>query len=565
MRRAHASVIAAVFVLGVVAACSDVPSGPQAGSTEVVAARADHRSGSCLSMGELEGLARQVFGKRGPNVNSVLGKLESLEKDLKRGKTAKAIEAAHRIVEFTLDHHRAGNLPGTTAQLTAFVNGVYCFVGLDLRINEPSNSHLIFPADQPQIVRSVDLQAGLSLQANPVTEPTLIEFQQLPDTFSLPGGGPLGTKLDQYPGYLSIVKSSQTNAPLAQPVVVGVCASGVIPQDVRDRLRLGHQKTSGFEVAPAADAGFLVCENAVEVIGSAGVLSRIAGFLSPKPLQASAAHLFVGGGVGGTVTEFSRFAPVDPALRSGGGVGGTVTEFTRSSLNDLFAGPVSPVESCSPITALEGHQVSAACRPFVRIATRLGTVLEGVPVMWGVTAGSGTVADETLAECGAFASTIVAPTDLFGRSAICWTLGAAGPQQVQATPSAGGDAPAGVTFEPATVTFNAVATPAIGVPAVIILLQGDGETAIAGQLTRIPPKIRVEDAYGNPVGGVTVDWTTVIGTGHPKRPTSVTDLLGKTITDWTVGLGANRLRISFSLDGVLVAAIHIDATGIPAP
>src|SRR5690606_21140084 len=115
-----------------------------------------------------------------------------------------------------------------------------------------------------QVVYAIDGQSAIAFQANPVFEPTLIEFVQLPDTFSAPGGGPLDTKLDQYPGFITITKSSATNAPLAKPAVVGICAAGVIPQDVRDRLRLGHGKAAGFEIAAEGDASFLDCENLVE-------------------------------------------------------------------------------------------------------------------------------------------------------------------------------------------------------------------------------------------------------------------------------------------------------------
>lgn len=569
MRR-HIPLVFALAICTFVAACGDAPSEPDGGLNPHRDAANAIIPGTCTTVGALNTLARAVFLTASPTVTSVLGKIENLDRQINRGQFDKAREQAHAIVDFALKHYHAGRLPGTDAALTAFVNAIYCFAGIDIRINEPSNSHLILPGDVPQVVYSVDAQAAIKFEANPVSEPTLVEFRQLPDTFTVPGSGPLDTKLDQYPGFLTITKSSETNAPLTKPAVVGICASGVIPQEVRDRLRLGHGASSGFAITQASDASFLDCANeVVEPIVSSGLrraFDRIADFLQPTPLHARSAMLFrAGGGVGGTVTEFSPFAPVDPELRAGGGVGGTVTEFMRAPMSGLLlSNTVSPVEPCLTIRATEGAPVPQNCRPFVRITTRLGTSFATVPVTWAVTLGGGNVAALTSAECGAYASTALTATDLFGRARICWKLGVAGANRVTATPAVGGDASAGVTFQPATVTFDAVATIAdLGLPTVLTIIEGNGQTAPAGQTTPIAPVVKVTDPYGNPVAGVPVTWLQLEGSGSGSPAQVLTNANGLASAVWTLGVGYNKLKAY--IDHTVFVFVYFDATGTAAP
>lgn len=555
-----------LVAIAFIASCGEAPSSPER-YQRTNAANAIV-PGTCATLTDLQDLAGAVFLTASPNVNSVRGKINVLGKAVEEGRFADAIAQAHLIVDFTLGHYEAGRLPGTEEQLTAFVNSIYCFAGIDIGINEPSNSHLILPSDGEQIVYSIDQQAAIKFQANPVSEPTLIEFQQIEDTYE-PGAGPLDTKLDQYPGFITITKSSETNAPLTKSAVVGICASGVIPQEVRDDLRLGHGAASGFEIAEQADASFLDCENLVdEQVSRSGMrraFDAVLDFVQPTKLHARNAMFFRGGGIGGTVTEFSPFAPVDINLRSGGGIGGTVTEFIRAPMSNLLLSEsVLPVETCTTITGLPGAPVSEACRPFVRITTRLGTHLADVPVDWAVTLGGGLVAAKSTEGCGAYAAMVLSPTDLFGRSTICWKLGEPGANQVTATPRAGGDAPAGVTFEPATVTFDAEAVPAdAGVPKVLTIIEGAGQTAPAGHSTPVAPQVRVTDPYGNPVAGIPVKWEVREGTGSVTPVSLLSDADGRASATWILGAGYNKLKAY--IDHTVFVYVYFEGTGTVAP
>lgn len=514
------------------AACADVATAPDTALVQRGPAASTIVPGTCINLAGLNALAAPLFGPNtNPNINSVLSKLRSLDRDVRRGAIASAQARAYEIVQFTLKKHNQGGLSGSAAQVKAFTDKVFCFAGIDLN-PLPDNTFLIMPSDEPQVVTNIGGTAGVAFDANPVSEPTLIVIQTI--------STPLDTRLDQYPGFISIEKSSASNAPLTRPAVVGVCATGVIPQAVRDRLRLGHGKSLGFEIAAPGDAGFLDCPNLIaDAGGQAPLWKRLAGLVLPQTLHASSA-MFAGGGVGGTVTEFSPFAPVDPELSYGGGVGGTVTEFIRESPSSvLFSNVITPVDPCA--APLAGKPLNASCLPFVEIRTRLGTIMTGVPVLWNVTAGGGVISPRTLYCGNNYAATAATTTNELGRAGICWTLGAPGTNSVSATPSAGGDAPAGVTFTPAVRTFSRTAV--VGPPTQISIVQGDGQTGMAGGPAPTTLIVMVTDSEGYPVPGVTVYWLSIEGGGTATPLSPTTDLTGLARANWTLGApGTNRMK-----------------------
>lgn len=457
-------VLVAAFAL----ACTDAPSAPalpeqsEASALTLSQASADiHWTRGCPTIGPLSVLAIAIMSHNNEDRRMVVARLGQLSEEVRARRQERIRERAHALVDFLLQRYQAGKFRGTDAQFAALINAIYCFAGIDIDVDSPKNTELILPSDQPQVVLVNNGQAGVQLEANPVTEPTLITVEQLPDTFS--NNGFLDTKLDQYPGFLLVTKQSEGNAPLAKPVVVAVCATGAIPSAVRDRLRLGHGKATGFEIAEPGDASFLTCPTVVGAARPATGWARVGELLMPKRVQAFQQEF--GGGVGGTVTEFSPFAPVDPELQFGGGVGGTVTEFTRMGFKQqsaLLDRALAVTGACStPIEGAEGSPLRDACRPYISLTTRLGTPFIGVPITWDVTLGGGSVAGNTGA-CGTFGTSATNVTGPNGRAGICWTLGTVGANQVRATPSLGGDAVDGVSFSPASTTFDAIANPPAG-------------------------------------------------------------------------------------------------------
>lgn len=480
MRNTKSLTLAAAAALALaVAACTDRSDNGMATSPNLRRGAVGNVTlGACTTIAQLNALASSVFGAGSPNVSSVLGKLDNLRKKVDAGDVQGAQDQANNIVTFVQQKAAQGTLPGTQAQVTAFISGVLCFAGLS------PDTFLILPTDDAQVRLASSGQSGVSLADHTVTVPTLLTITALPDT----GTSPLDTKLDQYPTYISI----QTSSGFTKPAVVALCPSAAVPAEVRSHLRVGHQAAAGFVVTPPADASFLPCSTSTAQSSMPGWLRTVASLILPKPLYAAR---FEFGGVGGLATEFSPFGIVDAELSFGGGVGGLATEFRRkgSSPSGLTpslpnrhptfkveAGGASSVAgeragvpagrgtiafsvaggACTALTTTVGTPVEPECRPTITIATHNGTVMTNVPVGWQMLAGGGAIAPEALdtSACGAFGTSAATATDVAGKAGICWTLGTTtGDNTVAATPTFGGDAPDGVTFSPAGLTFTATA------------------------------------------------------------------------------------------------------------
>jgi hypothetical protein len=451
--------------------------------------------GTCGTLSALISLTNDVFGAGSPDANSAIGKLNNIQHQIDIANYATAKEHAFTLVQFILAKWKTGGLPGSQAQVVSLVNAIFCYVGLAVEISDPFNTSVIFPTDSAATIVSSDGSVGTVLPTGSVTEPSVISFRAIVDTFTTPGAGPLHTRLDQYRGYIGLSHQSETNAGFTQPVVVGVCTAPGIPTSVRARLRLGHDASTGFEITPPADASFLHCPTTTSQVRSPGWLRSLANLVLPSKLYATQEEFF-SAGVGGTAGEYSDFAPVDPEVEFSAGVGGTAGEYIRLPGSTLRLGSLISGNGCDPIEAPVGTAVDDVCLPFIKLATPLGTPLTGVTVAWDVTAGAGSIAPRTLGVCGGFGSLATTTTSSFGKAGICWTLGAAGTNSVTATPSLTGDAAVGgVVFNPPVETFNAIANPAVS----IVFDQQPPSTMVAG--TPFAVSARVVDKYGNPVMG----------------------------------------------------------------
>lgn len=453
MRRYPIALATALAAVLLAASCTDRsnPTRPLTGKVS-----ANIVPGTCTTLANLQSLVNTVFGAGSPNASSALGKLNNLDHFIQQGNFSGAQTSALNLVSFI--QQKAPTLPGG-AQAQALINAIECYAGL------LQNTFLVMPTDSAQVIISSDGVSGIKLPGNPVSQPTLITFNTL-DT----NASPLVTDLDQYPVYVDITQQSGVTNSLIAPVIVAVCPVVGIPDSILSRLRLGHQASYGFEITPSADASFLSCANlaSTERHNVPAWMHTLASLILPKPAYA---RMRLSGGVGGTATELSPFGPVDPILGISGGVGGTATELrptkTRSgvsaSVHRAAGGVSAQVVSVACTQAVNGAALPPECRPMITVATARGHVLANVPVSWAVTAGGGqTAAEATDLSCGVFGTTASNATSPLGNAGACWTIGpVAGANSLTSTPSAGGDAPAGVTFSPAVTTFNVTGIKAI--------------------------------------------------------------------------------------------------------
>lgn len=468
MRRKTLKSIAALSCLVVLAACADSsPAGrvlAALSNQPTVAPRTAGSSAttaptcSVTSLADLQALVDAAFGAGSPDANSVHGKIDNLQHQIDIGDVNATKAQAFNTVEFILKKNSQKPLPGGTSAVVQLVNAVFCYASLSMYITDPANSFFIYPTDLPQTLVNSTGAAGIQLDANPVSEPTLITIIPYDTTYTL-GEGPLNTQLDQYPGFYHFEKFSPTGAPLAKPAVVAVCPAASVPATALPTLHLGHNASAGFEMPDRVAADFLNCAAVAQADKPAGIGDRILSFFMPRDAWA-AAPMYWSGGIGGTISELSPFGTVDASVSFSGGIGGTISELLGSPIRTFRS---TSLESAvpPPCEAPIGESVSVGCRPMVQLLTPRGHKLVNVPVTFTVESGGGSIGVQTSSGACAlpFSSTsLVKSSSSFGRASVCWTLGSVpSPNIVRATPGVGDVLPPGVVITPTVEATSASA------------------------------------------------------------------------------------------------------------
>ncbi|HEX9895501.1 MAG TPA: Ig-like domain-containing protein [Gemmatimonadales bacterium] len=154
-----------------------------------------------------------------------------------------------------------------------------------------------------------------------------------------------------------------------------------------------------------------------------------------------------------------------------------------------------------------------------------GNPAGGVPVTWSILSGNGTLEEASL------------ETNPSGLATALFRLGA--------TPG-GNTVRAAVGAAPLFTDFSATGT--IGVADSIEIVSGDSVSALPG--STLPPfVVRVTDAVGNPVAGVTVTWEIVTGTGVLTPASSLTDAAGTASTVYRLGPGFGTREVQARIPG----------------
>jgi adhesin/invasin len=122
----------------------------------------------------------------------------------------------------------------------------------------------------------------------------------------------------------------------------------------------------------------------------------------------------------------------------------------------------------------------------------------------------------------------------------------------------------GSTINGTAVTSNLpTITVVAGTPAVISVLAGEGQQAIAGTAVPVAPEVTVRDAQGNPVSGVAVTFAVTQGGGSVTGAAKTTDAAGRAaVTDWTLGELAGQNRLTATAAGL---SVEFSANAITGP
>ena len=192
-------------------------------------------------------------------------------------------------------------------------------------------------------------------------------------------------------------------------------------------------------------------------------------------------------------------------------------------------------------TATAGTAVAVA--PAVRVNDANGNAVAGAGVVFSVLTGGGRVTNGVRFTNASGVATVGG-----------WTLGStAGAQTLSATVSEGA-----VTNNPVVFTATAVA----GTAAQLTSVSATTQTATVATAVSAAPSVRVADANGNPVAGVSVTFAVTSGGGQITGATQQSNAQGiATLGSWVLGNTAGSNQVAAVLAGQ--PAVVFTAIGTP--
>lgn len=434
---------AALAALVVVTSCSDGSTDP--GPTQVIVPLPSIVCAPNADWIALKSESDSVLTEGSLNATTVRSKLDNLERLCAATNVAAARQQAVEVVHFVVARYESGVLTpivpqGSTPERETvdFINHVLASAIINVAYTQLANSWIVNPSDPTKTLVTTDGLASITVAGADVDSTTLITAESL-----APSPGYLQTDLDQYARYYRFNKSSGEDE-FKNPVTVAICVltPASMPDSVFNRLRIGAQHSSGFEVtAPSAPpSGFECTAEAIRKRARSTGSGASASIIGDD-----GSGLVERGGVGGLADNFSDFGVIDPEISARGGVGGLADNFRPRPGSSL----ANEASACTSLSATPGAQVDVSCRPMVTFQTAVGeTPLDGIPVTFTVLTGGGQVAVENPDQsCGAFSSSVTttsAPGT--GVARVCWILGAVGANTVGAKAANGGDAINGTYF-----------------------------------------------------------------------------------------------------------------------
>jgi hypothetical protein len=99
-------------------------------------------------------------------------------------------------------------------------------------------------------------------------------------------------------------------------------------------------------------------------------------------------------------------------------------------------------------------------------------------------------------------------------------------------------------------------------PTAISGVSGDGQIAVVGRALPAPFVVRVTDAQGTAVSGVTVTWAVTAGGGSLSATSTQTDSQGQASVTLTLGLTVGTNTVTASSPGLSGSPVVFNATGV---
>jgi hypothetical protein len=209
------------------------------------------------------------------------------------------------------------------------------------------------------------------------------------------------------------------------------------------------------------------------------------------------------------------------------------------------AGPATSVAKQAGDAQTTGTGTPVAIAPSVVVKDAYNNLVPGVLVTFAAASGGGAVGGATQLTSATGVATVGS-----------WTLGSAGANTLTATVAG-----SGVTGNP--LTFNATAT-AAGAAANVAAYVGNAQTGLVGYAVNVRPAVKVTDAGGAAVQGVSVTFAVASGSGSVTGPTVTTNVFGiAQVGSWALGAGAgtNTLTATATGSGLAGNPVTFSATG----
>ena len=252
-----------------------------------------------------------------------------------------------------------------------------------------------------------------------------------------------------------------------------------------------------------------------------------------------------GGSLAPTTTRTDAAGKTSASWTLGTVAGENTATAAVSGLPPVSFRAIATAGAPTELTKMRGEEQSGAAGSAlsdtlaVRVTDAHGNPVRGVAVTWTVSSGGGAV------------SVLAPSTNSAGESRAVWTLGTVAGEN---TVTARGDG------MPA-VTFAATAEP--GAPAALEKVSGDAQPGTTGQTLPDPLVLRVTDAFGNPVGGISVGWTATGGGGQLSPASTTTNAAGVAEASWQLGDGIGSQTALAAVSGTGLGA-QFTATAEPA-
>jgi len=188
---------------------------------------------------------------------------------------------------------------------------------------------------------------------------------------------------------------------------------------------------------------------------------------------------------------------------------------------------------------------AVATAPAVRVTARDGTPVAGIAITFVIVSGGGSVS-------GASTTTNASGVATVGG----WTLGNTVGEQRLAARSPGLP----------EVSFSAIAAPAAGTGVLERSAGSDGQSATISSAVAVVPAVRVRDASGAPLAGVSVSFAVTAGGGSVQNSSAVSDTTGLASAGrWNLGSAPGTHTLQASASGFAPATFSATALATGAP